>query len=448
MKRVLVMAMVALAAMVAVPTGSEAAGGRDLPVQIDLPDGFFPEGIAAGPRSTFYVGSLADGSIAKGNFRTGVIESLTDPVGSFGVIGINVDRFGRIWAAGGPTGQARVYDPRSGDLVATYQLTAPFESFINDVVIDGNHAWFTDSGTQRSPDPANFQFAGEPRVFRVPVRFRPADPDEVVELDVDIPDVAFPNLNGIETSPDGRRLLVAHSSLSTVFNVNPNTGRAAEMRIDTSFQGADGLRRDGTKLFIANGGPIVTELRLNQRGTTGTFRRTLVVQGAEITTTIALFADGLYLPDARFFSMDGPYRVYRVPLSCENVRTRGAGQNERSRPGDPAGLVRTEATIFSGPLKGRTEASLTIADPTPPFLGVAGELTFLTDRNGTLTVAYEGGFDPVTGRFDAIIPVVDASGPLAGSSGTLHVDGTVDVADPAGSFTEVITGELCSDVFR
>ena len=48
-------------AAVAAPGGSK--GGGKVEDVIELPDGFFPEGIAIGPRSTAYVGSLVDGDI-------------------------------------------------------------------------------------------------------------------------------------------------------------------------------------------------------------------------------------------------------------------------------------------------------------------------------------------------------------------------------------------------
>lgn len=445
----LFIAVVAALLLVAVAPVQAESSGRSLPVQIDLPSGFFPEGIAAANRGTFYVSSLADGSIWQGNFRSGEVQPLTEATGSFTTVGIIVDRHHRIWAAGGPTGAARVYDGRTGELLATYQFTAPFESFINDVVVDGDYAWFTDSGTENSPDPGAFQFAGKPRLFRVPVGRELADPGDFSEVVVDIPDVSFPNLNGIETTPSGRGLIVAHSTLSTLFRVDRRTGEAAQVRIDTAFEGADGIRRQGRRLYIANGGNEITELRLNHQGTIGRFQRTLVAQGAEITTTIAIFQDGLYLPDARFFTQSDPYRIYRVPLSCRKIRTAGAGEGAPPRPGDPPNLVRTQARIFSGPLQGTTEAAFTVTDPTPPVITFGGELTFTTRRLGTLTVLWEDApQDLITGRFEAVTPVIDSTGPLTGAFGEIEFEGVLDVDDPAGSFTERLTGEICSDAFR
>ncbi len=56
---------------------------------------------------------------------------------------MKVDR-GRIFVAGGNTGSAFVYDAGSGANITSYQLSTG-GSFINDVVVTKNAAWFTDS---------------------------------------------------------------------------------------------------------------------------------------------------------------------------------------------------------------------------------------------------------------------------------------------------------------
>jgi hypothetical protein len=50
-----------------------------------------------------------------------------------------------LFVAGGETGQADVYDIRTGATVATYQLTYSAPTIINDVTITKDGAWFTDS---------------------------------------------------------------------------------------------------------------------------------------------------------------------------------------------------------------------------------------------------------------------------------------------------------------
>jgi sugar lactone lactonase YvrE len=209
MRKLVAILVVFLMAAVAAPADASGVKSHRLPSTIDLPDGYFPEGIASGRGSTFYVGSLADGSIYRGDYRSGEGEVFTESAGPFATIGLTVDRRGRVWAAGGTSGTGRVYDGRTGELLATYPFNGPLESFINDVIVTHDAAWFTDSGTRNSPDPANFQFAGEPRLFKVPLGRggKLPEPGAVEELPVAMPDIAFPNLNGIETTPDNGALM-------------------------------------------------------------------------------------------------------------------------------------------------------------------------------------------------------------------------------------------------
>lgn len=318
MRRVLPVLFAMLLIFVAAP----AEAGRDghphrEPPQIDLPEGYFPEGISITRHGVAYVGSLADGSIYRANLATGAGAVLTEPVGPFSTIGLETDRLGRVWAAGGVSGTARVYDGRTGELLASYQLTAPFESFINDVVIAGGSVWFTDSGTEISPDPEQFQFAGSPRLFRVPLgkRGRLPEPDAVQELATDVPDVGFPNLNGIETTPNGRGLIVAHTLLGTLYRIDPRTGASQQVDVDAVFDGADGLVRHGRTLYVVeNQAARLAEVRIDANGSRGIVRRLLPVDGSETPTTADLYRGAAYVVDARFNSGVGPYQLFRVPL--------------------------------------------------------------------------------------------------------------------------------------
>lgn len=297
-------------------TAPAQAEGPNFPDQIDLPNGFFPEGIAVGRGSTFYVGSLSDGSVYRGDLRTGDGTVLTAGFGPFSTVGLDVDQRNRVWVAGGPTGTARVYDGDTGSLLEVYALTAPFDSFINDVIVTPDAVWFTDSGTQNAPNPGAFVFAGSPRLYKVPLGPAGAlpDPGAIDELAVDVPDLTFPNLNGIETAPWSGDILVNHTTAGAVFSVDPDTGSATEVYSD-GLVGADGMSRRGRTLYVVeNGAARIAEINLDPSSGTGTLARTLVVAGAETPTTSALFGSAIYTVDARFGSMAGPYNVFRVGL--------------------------------------------------------------------------------------------------------------------------------------
>src|SRR5215207_3489001 len=70
-RRLLLPAVAAMLALAGGVATAAPAGADVLPKVISLPDGFRPEGIATGPGATFYVGSLADGSIYRGSLLTG-----------------------------------------------------------------------------------------------------------------------------------------------------------------------------------------------------------------------------------------------------------------------------------------------------------------------------------------------------------------------------------------
>ncbi|MGE5463341.1 MAG: YncE family protein, partial [Syntrophothermus sp.] len=115
------------------------------PDVIPLPNGFQPEGIASGNGTTFYVGSIPTGAIYRGDFRTGEGEILVESQPGRSAIGLKFDpRSGLLFVAGGSTGKAFVYDARTGDLVAELQLSTE-PSFINDVVVTRDAAYFTNS---------------------------------------------------------------------------------------------------------------------------------------------------------------------------------------------------------------------------------------------------------------------------------------------------------------
>ena len=133
-------------------------------------------------------------------------------------------------------------------------------------------------------------------------------------------------------------------------------------------------------------------------------------------------------------------------VSCHQIKATGAGQGAAPQAGDPPGLIRTVAQIRGGGLlQGTTEAAFQVTGPTPTGIAFAGDITFTTNR-GTLSVDLDGSLDLTTGAFRSSGDVSGATGKLVGATGTLTLAGVQDLQDPAGIFTETVSGEVCVDL--
>ena len=86
----------------------------DGPDQIALPIGWQPEGVTTDGKKVFS-GSLATGSILKANPRTGATRVLPESATGKPAVGLDFDkRRDVIWVAGGPSGEVRAQDARTG----------------------------------------------------------------------------------------------------------------------------------------------------------------------------------------------------------------------------------------------------------------------------------------------------------------------------------------------
>jgi sugar lactone lactonase YvrE len=208
-----------LTAALAFPFAPASVAGAN-PTVLPLPDNFRPEGIAT-IGSTAYVGSLVDGDIYGLDLRTGEGSVVSEGPGTPSV-GLHAHD-GLLWVAGGPTGTGRVVDPGSGEVRASYSLTSA-PTFINDVVVTDDAAWFTDSA--------------KAQLYRVSL----ADGTvSTLPLSGDWVQGATTSANGIETTPDGSALLVINSFNGTLYRVDPATGTAAAVEGGSGLDNGDGL---------------------------------------------------------------------------------------------------------------------------------------------------------------------------------------------------------------
>ena len=309
MRRSLAITVVAVVVgTAAVSTAPATPGTTTFPEVIALPDGWLPEGIAVGRGSTFYSGSRANGAIYRGDLRTG--EGSIFAPGATGrvAVGLSVDQRGRyLFVAGGPTGEAYVFDANSGALVANYVLTAP-GTFVNDVIVTRDAAYFTDSAR-----PVLYRLALGPDG-----RVDPAMTIEEIDLGGDWQQVPGFNANGIEATPNGEWLIVVNSTVGALYRVDPQTGDTTQIDLGgASVTAGDGLLLQGSTLYVVrNQLNTIVVIDLSSDLLQGTVTGQITSPLFDVPTTIAMFGSSLYAINARFSTPPTPtttYSIVRVP---------------------------------------------------------------------------------------------------------------------------------------
>jgi sugar lactone lactonase YvrE len=279
-----------LTALVASPTFAVAVPPLEhRPSVIVLPDASSTEGIAKGKGSTFYAGDLFGGDIFRGNVRHGTAELFIDaPDGRMAVGMAFHHRHDLLFVAGGP-GLAYVYDTRSGATVASYTFDDdPASSFINDVTVTADGAWFTDS-LQAKLYFVPIGKRGTPGDFRTLYLSGPAA-DTSGEF----------NLNGIRATDQGRTLIVAHSGTAALYTVDPDTGASA-LIAGISVPNVDGLELSGKTLWaVQNFSNQITRIRLSDDLTSGAVVKVITSDLFQIPTTAARFGNLLAVVNAKF----------------------------------------------------------------------------------------------------------------------------------------------------
>jgi hypothetical protein len=291
MKRLLA---VLAAAVVLSPVVAAVAVAEKGPQEIGLPDGYRPEGIAAGKARNIFVGSIPTGRVLEIDTKTGEQSEAVPERPDHAAIGLKYDKLAnRLFVAGGATGKAFVYDAGSGAELAAFQLTppGPDNTFINDVVLTRQVAYFTDSR--------------QPVIYAVQRDLSGVTP---------IPLTGFPmtagnNLNGIAADRTGRFLLAIQSSTGTLWRIDPDTG--SHMPVDLGglpLTGGDGLLLFGqrTLLVVQNRLNQIAVVKLDRDLLSGHIARTISDPGTmadpsfDVPTTVAKKRGRLYLPNARF----------------------------------------------------------------------------------------------------------------------------------------------------
>lgn len=307
--RTLVRALAVVALLLA--TAPAALAEATWPDVIALPDGWLPEGVVTGRGPVIYSGSRANGAIYAADLRTGEGEILVPGVEGRVAVGLSFDRrTNYIYVAGGPTGDAYVYDADTGAEVGAYELTAATATFVNDVIVTRKAAYFTDSQ--------------QAVVYRLPLgpggTLPAPDAVETIPLSGDYEHVpgAF-NANGIEARANDKFLIIVNSTLGTLYRVDPESGVASLIDLGgASVTMGDGILLRGHTLYVVrNRANEIVEIELAPDFSSGTVVKTITNPAFDVPTTIAWFRGSLYAVNARF-GVPNPetatYNIVRVPV--------------------------------------------------------------------------------------------------------------------------------------
>jgi Cu-Zn family superoxide dismutase len=291
MRRFLIAALLGVLGVVLHAGSAAADSQRD--EAYDLPGaGVFLEGIGVDQkRGVFYVSATnRDGNIYRGELGQQQLEVWVGPRTGDNGRGIDVDQAGRVYVAGGPSAEVRVFDA-SGALLAELP-TGEAGSFLNDVWVgkDGA-AYITDSSL--------------PRIWRVAQR----GGEWVIELWRDVsdtitytPPLTDFDLGGIVGTPDGRYLLTSQGTTGQLWRINIATKAIIEVAVDGSpLVNADGIVLRGHHLYVVqNFSRQITKLRLSGNWRHADVSEVLATPADRTFTTAKIARGQLLLVDSKF----------------------------------------------------------------------------------------------------------------------------------------------------
>ncbi|MBW4629970.1 MAG: SMP-30/gluconolactonase/LRE family protein [Brasilonema octagenarum HA4186-MV1] len=276
----------------------------------------FPEGIAYQPKTKdFFVSSTTDGTIFRGNLQQESAEVFL-PGGADGrttAIGLKVDDKGRLFVAGGNTGQIFVYNTHSGELLGQFK-NQKASTFINDVAISPNgEAYFTDSS--------------DPTLYKVSIN----EANEIqFEAWLDFTGTSLEyqsgfNLNGIAASNDGKYLIVVQSNTGKLFRIDIDSKQVTEIDLGGErLTNGDGILLSRGKkqilYVVRNQQKLIVKVELEEDFSRGTVVSSTTDPSLAYPTTIAQVRKQLLVVNSQF-DKRGSGLTPELPFTVSSIST-------------------------------------------------------------------------------------------------------------------------------
>jgi sugar lactone lactonase YvrE len=264
-----------------------------------------PEGVAWDPESkTFFVGTVGDGTIYRGtpDAATATV-FIAGPKSA--AVGMKVAD-GKLYVAGGPSGEVRVYDTVSGALSGSFPTGTG--GFLNDLVVtDDGDVFVTDSF--------------RPTLWHITAEQVDAGRGTPEAIDVSGGIAYQPgfNLNGI-VALDDESLIVVQSNTGKLFRIDlegddHHGGRPKISTIDVEpLLGGDGLLLDRGRLIVVQGTPaMLTFVKLRHHTSSGTVVERRTDPNLRGPSTIARAGHVYLVVNADFGTSRTPFTVAVLP---------------------------------------------------------------------------------------------------------------------------------------
>ena len=294
----------AVALFVLMAFSANRGGANTLPELYLLPgapppdpsDALYPEGIAADNESgAFYVSSVADGSIYRGNVTDEQTELFLRGGKDAHATGLKLDD-GRLFVAGANTGKVFIYNASSGELISSFD--APGAGFLNDLAIipQTGDAYITDSFVPTLWRVRGGQSGGQLEAWlnltNTPIEYKKNF-----------------NLNGIVATPDGRFLLTVQSNTGKLYRINIEDKEVIKVNVSgPKLTNGDGLVLTGNTLYVIRNQGFITKISLDKNFESGRVEGDTTVPSPEaqdFPTTAALVGGRLLVVNSQF-AEEGP----------------------------------------------------------------------------------------------------------------------------------------------